>query len=81
MIEFVAVIVAGAVMVVTFKRFFGDMAGFLNCLKFWATPDSVSWVKGEYHEDCHAEFVLFLWIALGAAVGAGVFYGLTVLFR
>jgi hypothetical protein len=54
---------------------FRDRESFLECLKFWLTPDIVSLFKGEWAEDSWAEMKLLLWIALCA----GAVYGESLL--
>jgi len=45
---------------------------FIDCIKFWFTPDIVSMFRGQYWEDNWAELKLLLWLALSIAVGYGV---------
>ena len=51
--------------------FFGDWAGFFDCLRFWFTPDWISLFNGEYFDDHWAEMKLFLF----AAICVFVLYG------
>jgi hypothetical protein len=51
--------------------FFGDLAGFIDCLQFWFTSDWISLFNGEYFEDRWSEAKLFLF----AILCAGALYG------
>ncbi len=53
------------------KCMFDDWAGFLECMKYWVTPDSWSFFKGEALDDWFAEMKLFIWMAgcIGAVLG------------
>jgi len=73
-------IAGAAVLVLLFKPFFGDMDGFIDCVKFWFTPDVFSFFSGQYFEDRWSEMKLGLWIFLGGMAGFGVYAGLTKLF-
>ena len=55
----------------TFKIFFEDFGDFCECIGYWFTPDSWSFMKGEHVEDFFAELKLGLWMAIGG--GAGYF--------
>ena len=63
-----------------FKPFFGCKEEFIDCIKFWFTPDIISLFFGEYIKDRLSELKLGLWILLGAMAGAGVYAGLMKLF-
>ena len=62
-----------------FKPFFGDLGGFLECLRFWLTPDIFSLFRGEWAEDWWAEMKLGMWLICGVAVGFAAYAGLTKL--
>ena len=47
---------------------FGCMEDFLECVRYWLTPDIISMFRGEYGEDFWGELKLFWWLAL--CVGA-----------
>ncbi|MEZ6319182.1 MAG: hypothetical protein R3B49_10605 [Phycisphaerales bacterium] len=53
------------------KAVFGDWSEFVECVKYWLTPDIISLVRGEWSEDWWAEFKLFAW----ALVCAGIVWG------
>jgi len=77
----VAGLVAGVgVMVLLFKPLFGDKEEFIECVKFWFTPDIFSFFFGEYLEDRWSELKLVFWIVCGLLAGTGVYAGLTRLF-
>jgi len=63
-----------------FKTFFGCASEFLECIKFWLTPDMVSMFRGEYCEDRWSEMKLGLWLACGIGTGIAVYIGLEKLF-
>jgi len=56
------------------KFLFNDWAGFLEALKFWLTPDSWSFLKGEAMDDWFAEMKLFVWVAGSIAAVLGEYY-------
>jgi hypothetical protein len=62
------------------RPFFGDMDGFMECLRFWATPDVVSAYRGERTEDWMATMKLVLWLACVGGAAVAVWYGLGRLF-
>lgn len=68
---FIAIITGAATAAVTWKLFFKDMENFLECLRFWLTPDAWSFFKGEYWDDCWAELKLGLWILVSFSAGYG----------
>lgn len=45
---------------------FREWDEFLECLRFWVTPDIISMFQGEYWDDRWAEMKLFFWAALCA---------------
>ncbi len=58
---------------VLFKPFFNDKDDFINCVKFWLTPDIISVFKGEYFDDHWAEFKLVAWAGISAAIAYGTY--------
>jgi len=76
----IAVIVGAAVAYCLFKPCFGDRDGFLNCVKFWLTPDIVSMFRGQYGEDWVAQTKLGAWIGASVLCGWGTHAGLMKLF-
>ena len=60
------------VLVCLFKPVFGDADDFYDCVKFWLTPDIISFFRGEGVDDYWAEMKLFFWLAVGAATGYAV---------
>jgi hypothetical protein len=73
-------IIAGIVVLVSlFKPFFDDLSGFLECVRFWFTPDIISMFRGEWGDDWLAELKLGVWLACGGATGYAVYTGLTKL--
>jgi hypothetical protein len=43
---------------------FKDLATFWECLKFWLTPDFISWLRGEPFDDWWGELRLGYWVVL-----------------
>lgn len=64
------VVVAGVVGAVLFSLFFDGLDDFLECVRYYFTPDIVSLFRGEYSEDRWSEIKLGVWIAL--SIGSGV---------
>ena len=56
------------------KFIFDDWSGFLDALKFWLTPDSWSFFRGEALDDWFAEMKLFIWVAGSVAAVLGEYY-------
>ena len=60
----------------SFKWIFGDWAEFLECVKYWFTPDIISLFRGsdEYWRDHMSEFKLGGWfiLAIGSGIGTAV---------
>ena len=48
------------------KRFFGNWAGFWAALRFWFTPQIVSALRGEFHDDIWAELKLWIFFVICA---------------
>jgi len=64
---------------VLFKPFFGSLADFWECVRFWLTPDAVSLFRGQWGEDWWAEMKLGVWLVCGGAVGVATYGGLVKL--
>lgn len=79
-ITVVAILAGVLVLVGLFKPFFGGTDGFLECLRFWFTPDVVSLFRGEWGEDQWAEMKIGFWLFLGVISGLAVYTGLERLF-
>jgi len=43
---------------------FENWSGFWESIKFWFTPDIISWFRGEHWEDAWAEVKLWYFVAL-----------------
>lgn len=61
---------------VLFKYFFKDRDDFIECVKFWLTPDIISAFRGEYFDDYWAEFKLLIWGGISAAMTYGTYQAL-----
>jgi hypothetical protein len=73
--------VAGVgVMALLFRPVFGDWEEFVDCVKFWFTPDILSLFVGEYLGDRWSELKLVFWVVCGLLAETGVYVGLTRLF-
>jgi len=57
-----------------FKIFFGDFAGFRECMHYWWQCDWISWLRGESVEDSWSELKLFAWFAISAGCGLLSYY-------
>lgn len=57
------------------RGFFKDWWEFFEAIEYWFTPDIVSGMRGEWHDDRAATLKLLVWLALciGAVVVEGVF--------
>ena len=76
----ISIIVGAAALVLSFKPFFGDFSGFLECVKFWIKPEIFSLFRGEYWEDVWAEMKLGFWLLIGGAAGFGTYILLQKIF-
>jgi len=45
------------------RGFFKDRWEFFEAIEFWVTPDIVSGLRGEYHDDRAATLKLVVWLA------------------
>ena len=52
----------------SYKVIFGDLHELGRSIKFWLTPNIISWFRGEWSEDRWASLKLGLW--LGVCAGA-----------
>ncbi len=59
-----------------FKVFFKDKDDFIECVKFWLTPDIISAFRGEYFDDYWAECKLLIWGGISAAISYGSYQAL-----
>ena len=64
-----AVIVGLAIAALLFPVLFETREEFLNCVRFWFTPDITSAFRGEDFDDHWAEFKLLIWLGASALVG------------
>lgn len=71
-----AVLVAAAL----YRLFFTDSADFLECLRFYFTPNIISWFRGEARQDRRASAKLGLWASISVAMGVAVQYKLPQFF-
>ena len=74
------VVACVTVMAVLFKPLFGDWEEFVECVKFWITPDVFSLIDGEYLEDRWSELKLVFWVICGLLSWSGVYVVLMKLF-
>ena len=56
------------------KVYFGSLAGFLDCLRYWGTSDMVSRMEGEYWDHVRSSWDLFFFVGGCAALLAGEYY-------
>ena len=69
MILLLAICAGVAMAAVLFKPFFDDVSEFLECIRFWFTPEIISIFRGEWNEDLWAELKLFVYFGLSVGVG------------
>ena len=70
-------LVGGLVAWALFRPMFGTTDEFIDCVRFWLTPDAYSWFRGEGPEDSWAELKLWLWLVVSGAMGAVTYAGLS----
>ena len=46
-----------------FRVFFETLDELIDCIKFWFTPDIISWLRGQSTEDWWAELKIIVWLA------------------
>jgi phosphate/sulfate permease len=75
----IAIVVGGVVGVGTaaalFTTIFGGWDGFVECVRFWFTPDVLSLFRGEYEEDWWSELKIGAWLAISALTGFAAYTG------
>jgi len=77
MCEAIGIFAGIAALILLFKPFFGDAEGFMDCVRFWLTPDVFSLFRGEWIEDRWSEMKLGLWLLCGVGTGFAVYAGLS----
>lgn len=53
---------------------FSTWGEFFECVRFWITPDVISWFRGEWVEDWWAEMKLLIWLVMCAGCVAGEYW-------
>jgi hypothetical protein len=77
----VASILIGLLMAwLLFRFFFDDFGDFMECIRFWLTPDIVSLFRGEWMENEWATMKVFLYFGLSVGSGFATNFGLHRLF-
>ena len=76
MIIAAAIVVGALVAWLSFRLFFENFGDFLECVRYYLTPDIISWFRGEWAEDWWAETKLFFYFGLSAGCGAVTYLGL-----
>lgn len=71
--EIIAIISGCLALVALYRIIFNDKEEFIECIKFWFTPDIFSLFQGNFWEDYKSEFKLGLWLGCGSMVGYGVY--------
>jgi len=56
------------------KIYFGSWSKFLDCVKYWLTNDTSSYLRGQQSEDVMSTFNLYLFVGGCAALIAGEYY-------
>ena len=59
-----------------FDTCFEDGADFLECVRYYFTPDILSMLRGEWAEDWWAEFKLGIYLAVSVGGGCLTYFGL-----
>lgn len=72
--KFIAFISGLVTSILMYKVVFSDKDDFIECVKFWLTPDIVSMFRGKYWDDHWGEFKLIIWLGVSFAVGYGVYH-------
>lgn len=67
----VGIITGLITLAILFRPFFNDKEDFIECVKFWFTPNILSAFRGKYSEDLWAELKLLVWLAMGFGAGYG----------
>jgi hypothetical protein len=55
-----------------FSVIFESNEEFIECVKFWFTPDIFSNFKRQFYENHWAEFKIFIWVGCSVSIGYGV---------
>ncbi|OHB75953.1 MAG: hypothetical protein A2Z34_01220 [Planctomycetes bacterium RBG_16_59_8] len=71
---FVGIAAAVGVWIVLFKPFFGDLHGFLGCMRWGNTSRIQSALRGEYWDDPWGGIKILVWMALGAVGGFSLYW-------
>jgi hypothetical protein len=69
MILALSIAVGVVIAVALFRLFFEDAADFLECIRFYFTPDFISAIRGEWAEDWWASMKLGVWLAVSIGMG------------
>lgn len=64
-----SILSGGITAAMLFYLLFGDWEEFVECVRFWFTPELWSALKGEWHDDVWAEIKLLIFFGLSIAVG------------
>jgi hypothetical protein len=59
-----------------FKPFFGDLAGFVECLKYWFMGKWISLFQGELEDYQWDTLKLFLWLIISGLAGLSAYFQL-----
>mgnify|MGYP006155859477 FL=1 len=68
-----AILGGSAVGYMLYKLLFDTLDEFMDCVRFWFTPDIISLFRGQYYEDAWAEMKLILWLAISIGSGYGIY--------
>ena len=72
--EIILSILASAVVLrYSVKFFFQSFEDFVDCIKYWLTPDIIAIFKGEWDRQYWAEMRLFFWLIMGILTGYAVY--------
>jgi hypothetical protein len=76
MIIYASIGLALLIALLLFKPFFGDLDGFVECLKYWIQGNFISMFRGELDEYRWDTLKLWVWVLLSAGCGFSGYYQL-----
>lgn len=77
MAMFLAILVALFTAITLYKLLFDDIYDFGECIRFWFTPNIISWFRGELDRDWWAELKLIIWLGMTVLMGYGTYVKLS----
>lgn len=68
-----AITIGSIIGYMTYKLLFDNLDEFVDCVKFWLTPDIISLFRGQFYVDMWAEMKLILWLVVTVGCGYGMY--------